>query len=156
MTADDIGERGQLVCWRLLGMPCGRPDPFFRPRLLGDKYPTFDFIVEVADRPEYYFFVQVKATTLGYTADPRRLRVKLDQEDVDRMVACPAPAYLVGVDLTAEDTAYLLSVNEPRANVASLTVRFPLTCALLADLRDEVVTFWSARDMVLRGSRFTE
>ncbi|MFO0796897.1 MAG: DUF4365 domain-containing protein [Gemmataceae bacterium] len=156
MTADDIGDQGQLTCWSLFTAACGRDMPYFRPRFLGDKYPTFDFIVEVVDRPEYYFFLQVKATTQGYSTNPRRLRVKVGQDDIDRMIACPAPAYLVGVDLMQQGCGFLLSVNEPRRQVASLPTRFRIDCGLLAELRDEVVAFWSARDNLLRGSRFHE
>jgi len=135
---------------------CGRNDPFFRPRFLGDKYPTFDYIVEVVDRPEYFFFVQVKGTTQGYTQNPRRLRVQVSQDDVDRMVACPAPTYVVGIDVTTIGVGFLLSVNEPRDHVASLTTQFRIDCELLSQLRDEVVGFWASRDMVLAGSRFRE
>jgi hypothetical protein len=134
---------------------CGREDPYFRPRFLGDKYPTFNYIVEVVDQPAYYFFVQVKATRLEYTKDPVRLRVRLDQEDVDRMVATPAPSYMVGIDLIGEK-GFLLSVNEPRDHVASLTTSFPMDCNALRDLRDEVCAYWASRDMILRGSRFRE
>src|SRR6185369_6612196 len=96
---------------------CGRNEPHFRPRFLGDKYPTHDFIVELVDRPEYYFFVQVKATTKGFTKTaPGRLLVQVTQEDVDRMVACPAPTYVVGIDLNGK-SGYVLSVNEARDHV---------------------------------------
>ncbi len=156
MAREDIGERGQWqFCWLMTEL-CGRDDPLFRPRFLGDKYPTFDYIVEVVDRPEYFFFVQVKATTQGYTHAPHRLKVQVSQDDVDRMVACPAPAYVVGMDVSAPGYGFLLSVNEPRDHVASLTTQFRIAPGLLAQLRDEVVAFWSGRDMVLRSSRFRE
>lgn len=70
--------------------------PIFRPRFLGDKYPTFDYIVEVVDPPACFFFVQVKATTKGYTEHrPYRLKVQVSQDDIDRMVAYPAPTRVV-------------------------------------------------------------
>jgi len=156
MATDDAGDRGEDECRILLTNLCGRRQPFFRPRPLGAKYPAFDYIVELVDRPEYFFFVQVKATALGYTRRPRRLRVQLDQADVDRMVACPVPTYLVGIDVTAREVGFLLSVNEPRRRVASLTTRFPIDSGVLTELRDEVVAFRASRDMLLRGSRFRE
>jgi len=156
VAREDIGEKGQWLFSLFLTNTCGRgSDPFFRPRFLGDKYPTFDFIVEVVDRPEFFFFAQVKATTLGYTVEERRLKVQVDQDDIDRMVACPAPVYVVGIDVIGE-LGFLLSVNEPRANVASLTTRFPINCGLLEQLRDEVIDFWVRRTMPLTGSRFRE
>lgn len=156
MAREDIGERGQDLFKLLFTDLCGRDHPFFRPRFLGDKYPTFDYIVEVVDRPEYFFFVQVKGTTLGYTVEERRLRVQVDQEDIDRMVACPTPTYVVGIDVNGIGVGFLLSVNEPRGNVASLTTRFPINCGVLEQLRDEVVGFWASRNMTLTGSRFQE
>lgn len=156
MSTDDIGDRGQHLLYLLLTDLCGRDVPYFRPRFLGDKYPTFDFIVEVVDHPAYFFFAQVKATTQGYTKEENRLLVQLHQADVDRMIACPAPTYLIGIDANAIGVGYLLSVNEPRAHVPSLTTRFEIDCSVLKDLRDEVIEFWKSRDMVLKGSRFRE
>lgn len=156
MTKDDIGDRGQNLLVLLLTDLCGRDVPYFRPRFLGDKYPTFDFIVEVVDNPAYFFFVQVKATVKGYTNDEKRLIVQLGQADVDRMVACPAPAYLIGIDANQIGAGCLLSINEPRPHVASLTTKFKIDCSVLKALRDEVTDYWKGRDTVLKGSRFRE
>ncbi|WP_165224783.1 DUF4365 domain-containing protein [Aquisphaera insulae] len=156
MAREDIGERGQWLFSLLMTEFCGRDTPFFRPRFLGDKYPTFDYIVEVVDRPSYFFFVQVKGTRLGYTTEGNRLRVQVIQDDVDRMVACPVPAYVVGIDVNEIGVGFLLSVNEPRGGVASLTTRFRIDCGVLERLRDEVIEFWSSRDMTLAGSHFRE
>jgi hypothetical protein len=157
VAREDIGERGQWLFSLLITDLCGRDDPFFRPRFLGDNYPRFDYIVEVVDHPSYFFFVQVKGTTLGYTAEEHRLRVQVTQDDIDRMVACPAPTYVVGIDVNEEmGVGFLLSVNEPRDNVASLTTRFKIDCGVLEQLRDEVIDFWSSRNMSLTGSRFRE
>jgi hypothetical protein len=156
VAREDIGERGQWLFSLLITDPCGRDEPFFRPRFLGDKYPTFDYIVEVVDRPAYFFFVQVKGTMLGYTVEKHRLRVQVTQDDIDRMAACPAPTYVVGIDVNEIGVGFLLSVNEPRDNVASLTTQFQIDCDALAQLRDEVIGFWSSRNMTLTGSRFRE
>ena len=156
MTKDDIGDRGQWSFTILITDLCGRDNPFFRPRFLGDKYPTFDYIVEVVDQPTYFFFVQVKSTTLGYTSEGNRLRVHVTQEDIDRMVGYPAPTYVVGIDATTDRLGFLLSVNEPRGHVASLTTRFRIDCSVLEQLRDEIINFWSSRNMTLIGSHFRE
>jgi hypothetical protein len=156
VAREDIGERGQWLFSLLMTQLCGRAEPLFRPRFLGDKYPTFDYIVEVVDRPSYFFFVQVKGTTRGYNAKTNRLRVKVAQDDIDRMVAYPAPTYVVGIDVNEIGVGFLLSVNESRDHVASLTTRFRIDCSVLEQLRDEVVDFWSSRNMTLTGSRFRE
>ncbi len=80
----------------------------------------------------------------------------LTQDDIDRMVACPAPMYVVGIDVNAIGAGFLLSVNESRGNLASLTTQFRIDCGGLEQLRDEVIDFWSSRNMTLIGSRFRE
>ena len=153
---DDIGDRGQALFFLLMTDLCGRDVPIFRPRFLGDKYPTYDYIVELVDRPAYFFLVQVKATIQGYSHGGSRLKVKVSRDDIDRMVACPAPTYVAGIDITLPGAGYLLSVNEPRKHVASLTTQYRITCELLRELSDEVIDYWSSRDMTLKGSRFRE
>ncbi len=68
MAREPIGEYGKWLISLLMTDLCGRGDTFFRPRCLGDRYPTFDGIVEVVDQPSSFFLVQVKGTTLGSTA----------------------------------------------------------------------------------------
>ena len=156
MTRDDIGDRGESLLVLLMTELCGRSKPFFRPRFLGAKHPIFDFIVELVDQPEYFFFLQVKTTTQGLTKKkPRRLRVKVSQAHVDRMVAAPAPAYVVGIDVNSK-IGYLLSVNEKRDHVSSLITEFRLDCTNLGVLASEVHTFWSSKNMILSGSKFAE
>jgi hypothetical protein len=44
---DDIGSRGEaLFVARILNF-CGRPLPYFRPRFLGEKARTLDYLVEL-------------------------------------------------------------------------------------------------------------
>jgi len=156
MSREDIGERGQWLFSLLITELHGREQPFFRPRFLGEKYPTFDYLVELADHPNYFFFAQVKATTQGYTQDPVRLRVQVSQKDVDRMVANPAPGYLIGIDANSFGLGFLLSIKEARDRVASLTTRFQLDSRVLGQLYDEVHAYWSSRDMILKASSFQE
>jgi hypothetical protein len=117
---------------------------------------TFDYIIELVDHPAHYFFVQVKGTTKGYTKNPVRLILQVNQNDIDRMVRCPAPTYVAGIDVTTRDLGYLLSVNEPRAHIASLTTKFKIDRDVLRELHDEVHMYWSSRNMILTGSRFRE
>jgi len=58
--------------------------------------------------------------------------------------------------VSAIGVGFLLSVNESRLNVPSLTTRFRIDCGVLEQLRDEVIDFWSSRSMTLTGSRFRE
>jgi hypothetical protein len=134
----------------------GRNEPYFRPRFLGEKYPTFDYLVELVGREAFFFFVQVKATRQGYRQGrgSRRLRVNVDREDVRRMVASPVPVYVVGIDEPGE-LGYVLSMNEPRqAGLGGLPARHLLDCDNLQRLWGEVENFWSSRNMLLTGSHF--
>jgi hypothetical protein len=157
VAADDVGDRGQWLFCLLLTQICpGRTEPFFRPRFLGDKYPTFDYLVELVGNEAYFFFVQVKSTRQGYRQGhrTRRLRVNVDRGDVQRMVASPIPAYVVGID-EQQEVAYLLSMNEPRqTGLGGLPARHRLNCDNLERLWQEVRNFWASRNMVLAGSYF--
>jgi hypothetical protein len=134
----------------------GRNEPYFRPRFLGDRYPTFDYLVELVGQEAYFFFVQVKSTRQGYREGKgaRRLRVNIDREDVQRMVASPVPAYVVGID-EPQEVGYVLSMNEPRqAGLGGLPARHLLDTGNLQRLWQEVQNFWTSRNMVLAGSQF--
>jgi Domain of unknown function (DUF4365) len=157
VAADDIGDRGEWLFCMLITQPCpGRNGPYFRPTSLGDKHPTFDFLVELVGSEAYFFFVQVKSTRQGYRkgSGTRRLRVNVGRDDVQRMVASPIPAYVVGIDEPRE-VGYLLSMNEPRqAGLGGLPARHLLDCGNLERLWQEVRNFWASRNMVLTGSHF--
>jgi hypothetical protein len=157
VAADDIGERGQwLFCLLVSQVYPGRTEPFFRPRFLGDKHPTFDYLVELVGREAWFCFVQVKSTSQGYRQGGRNrlLRVNVDREDVLKMVASPIPAYVVGID-ESQEIGYLLSMNEPRqAGLGGLPTRHPLNGDNLQRLWQEIHNFWAGRNMVLTGSHF--
>src|ERR1700689_1767557 len=105
MVAKDlIGKRGETIaCERLLDF-CGNPSPYFDPHPLGEKCPTFDYLVELigAGRSTPYFLAQVKATKQGHTKGTMDLKVRLKARDVQMMVRCPIPTYLIGIDEPAE------------------------------------------------------
>ena len=71
MTVRDlIGKRGEAIVCAGLTDFCGRHLPYFDPHPLGEKCPTFDFLVELLGcrfLTRRSFFAQVKATKLGYT-----------------------------------------------------------------------------------------
>jgi hypothetical protein len=157
VPADDLGDRGQWLFCLLMTQICpGRNEPYFRLTPLGDKYPTFDYLVGLVGSEAYFFLVQVKTTRQGYRKGRgrKRLRVNVNREDVQRMAASPLPTYLVGIDEPRE-IGYLLSINEPRlAGLGGLPARHRLDCGNLKRLWEEVRTFWASRDMVLTGSYF--
>ena len=124
---DAIGLRGESIFSAALTKLYGRPEPLFNPRFLGEKYPAVDYIVELntpSTRIISYFFVQVKTTRAGYTKREHRLKVKVLDKDVTRLVALPAPTYVVGVDEVNEAT-YIVSANgRYTRGLSSLSTRF--------------------------------
>jgi hypothetical protein len=157
---DFIGGRGEAIAFTRLVRLC-RADtdlPYFWPHYLGQKSQTFDFLVELVDAGETtpFFFVQVKSTRKGFTRTqkPKRLRVEVSERDVLRMVAYPAPTYVVGVH-TDEERAFIISVHGSMSEgISSITTEHELTCETLKRLWDEVLAFWRSRDMTRPTSTF--
>lgn len=150
---DLIGKRGEsIVSERLLDF-CGNDWPYFDPHPLGEKCPTFDYLVELVNAGDSapYFLAQVKATKKGYSKGKARLKVGVAAADVRTMVRCPIPTYLIGVDEPA-GRAYIVSVHGRRSGpISSVPTRYPLDCANLRKLWDEVKAHWGK----LRSSRKT-
>ena len=155
---DVIGGRGEAIAFARLARVC-RSDadlPYFWPHYLGDKCETFDFLVELVGAGETtpFFFVQVKATRKELTKAQSRLRVEVAEKDIRRMVAYPAPTYVVGVH-ESEERAFILSVHGAMAEaIPSITTAHELTCDTLLRLWDEVRAFWKGRDMSRSASSF--
>ncbi len=156
---DDIGNRGEDIFRVRITDFCGGKRPFFRPRFLGEKAETVDFLVELVDAGPTtpFFFVQVKTTRLGYTRrTPRRLRIDVAPEDVGRLGRRLAPVYLVGID-EVQEAGYILAIlTGSRFRLSSFPTVFPLDCINLPRLYDEVKQCWEGRTMALSQSVFTE
>jgi hypothetical protein len=158
--ADFIGGRGEAIAFARLARVC-RTDadlPYFWPHYLGEKCETFDFLVELVDAGEKtpFFFVQVKATRKRYTRGPLppRLRVGVAAKEVRRMVAYPAPTYVIGVH-EIEERAFLISVHGTMAEaISTITTAHELTSDTLRRLWEEVRDFWHGRDMARPASAF--
>jgi hypothetical protein len=157
---DVIGGRGEAIALARLAQIC-RSDaelPYFWPHYLGGKYKTFDFLVELVDAGEKtpFFFVQVKTTRKDFTKThtPPRLRVEIEEKDIRRMVAYPAPTYIVGVH-EVEERAFLISIHGAMADaIPSITTAHELTGDTLRRLWEEVRAFWQGRDMSRPASAF--
>src|SRR5262245_16711000 len=152
-TTDFIGGRGEALAFTRLAR-IWRTDaelPCFWPHYLGEKAQTFDFLVELVDAGERtpFFFVQVKATRKALTKRqrPPRLRVEVPAVDVRRMVAYPAPTYVVGVH-EDEERAFIISIHGGMSDaIPSITTAHELTPGNLRRLWDEVREFWQGREM---------
>ena len=156
---DLIGGRGEAIAYAHLTKVCRDDDlPYFWPHFLGEKFRTFDFLVELVDAGETTpsFFVQVKATCKAMTGTrtPPRLRVEVSAQDVRRMSAYPAPTYVVGVH-EDQERAFIVSVHgEMREGISSQTTAHELNGDTLKRLWDEVREFWRPREMTRTTSAF--
>src|SRR5437588_8841216 len=158
--ADFIGGRGEAIAFMRLARTW-RTDaslPYFWPHYLGEKAQTFDFLVELVDAGEKtpFFFVQVKTTRKEYTRSqtPPRLRVEVSENDIRRMVAYPAPTYVIGVH-EDEERAFIISVHGTMSEaIPSITTAHELTGDTLRRLWDEVREFWRGHEMTQKSSSF--
>jgi hypothetical protein len=145
MTARDLtGKRGEFIAAERLLDFCGNPLPYFDPHLLGEKFPTYDLLVELTggsgSRP--YFLAQVKATRSGGREGMTDLKVQVKAKDVRAMLICPIPTYLIGVDEKAE-IAYIVSIHgRITGGISSIPTAYPLDRNNLRTLRDEVRAYW--------------
>lgn len=139
-----IGKRGEAIAAASLLDFCGNPHPYFGPYFIGDKCPTYDLLVQVLDAgaSSPYFLAQVKATSLGYNKETLNLKVALRASDVQRMVRCPIPTYLIGVDEPSAK-AYIVSIHgKLTSRIGSIPSAYPLDRSNLKRLWEEVVAHW--------------
>lgn len=154
---DHIGHRGENI-FRMLITRCCRGRYYFHETFLGEKHEATDFSVELigATRPLAQFYVQVKATTTGYSGAGRgrALNVAVTAEDMAKLRAAAGPAYVVGIDVPKE-RGYILAVDDASGGgLRGLPTRHPLHCGMIPGLWAEVDRYWIGRDMMLAGSKF--
>lgn len=160
LTPDQIGYIAEVATDEDFSTPVQDGQRvLFRVTRLGDKYPTFDFLVDVLGPdhgPRGVFFVQVKGTTRATQATPR-IPIAVGADDFNRMVEAPAPSYLVGVDVNRRATYIVAAHSRRRAQVSSITRAFPLgSDAVKLALYDEVAEFWKANGRKLWSTRFRD
>lgn len=106
------------------------------------------------DKTPPYFFVSAKATKKGMTKKSLALKVGVKAKDVQAMVRCPVPAYLIGVDEPAAE-AYIVSMHgNLKGEISSIPTTYPLDATTLASLWTEVRSYWKSLDHKLKDSKF--
>jgi hypothetical protein len=125
---------------------------------LGEKCPTFDYLVELVDSGprQLFFFVQVKATREGYTKKHKlqRLKVRVTADDVQKMARYPAPTYVVGVDERDERAFIVCVYGNMASGFSSMTTAHELKCSTLRRLWNEVRNYWRNRNIRRKTSLF--
>lgn len=142
---NELGSRGECIFGTIITRLFGMPKPAFRITFLGEKWPHTDFLVELTGshpvRP--YFFVQVKATSRGFTST-RRLNVQLTAKTLKEMIKFPAPTYFVGIDEKKEN-GYILAVRQGGTkSFGSMPMKHPLSKKNLQLLKNEVLDYWTS------------
>ena len=114
----------------------------FRPRHLGEKWPSSDFYVELEGLKERLFFiVQVKSTTKGLDSKGN-LKVKANKRKLQELNAYYCPTYLAGVNTKTEEV-YLIAINKnKRKDISKLPTKFKLDKDNIKLLYDDVKKFW--------------
>lgn len=160
LTPDQIGHIAEAAADADLSYPVSSPRErvIFKPTYLGDKYPVVDFLVDILapdSRPIGYFFAQVKGTTRTLSA--ARLPITVSADGFNRLVAVPAPTYLIGVDVRSRST-YLVAAHTRRGRaVSSITRGFPLGHdAVKLALYEEVAEFWEVNGRKPWRTRFRD
>ena len=154
MSARDlIGKRGEAIAVARLTDFCGNPLPYFDPHPLGEKCPTFDFLVELlgGGKSKPYFLGQVKATKQGRSRGSLDLQVQLKADDVQSMVRCPIPTYLIGIDEPAA-VAFIVSVHGKRkGGISSIPTTYELDHTNLKAFWHEVHGHWQSLENASRS-----
>lgn len=155
---DYIGKRGEIIFCMLITKWC-EGEPWLDVTFLGEKAETKDFMVNLiepasGDAP---FYVQVKATTTGYTGTgpDRKLNVKVTKEDVEKLKHSAGLAYVVGVDIQGE-CGYLMAITKDVTGaISGIPTKHRINCDLIKKLWKEVDNYWKARKMLPRTSQFS-
>jgi hypothetical protein len=155
---DFIGKRGETIFAFLIGKKCsGRF--WFHCDFLGDKAETKDFVVYLINPAcgEATFFVQVKATSKGYSGKgrTRKLRANVTRGDVTKLKRVTGPAYIAGIDVETEE-GYLVAVTKrSRTQYSGIPCKHKINCALIEKLWKEIETYWGNRNMTAAKSLFS-
>jgi len=139
---NEIGDLGEAI----FNVEISR-DYIFRPRHLGEKWPSSDFYVELNGLKEHFFFiVQVKSTSQGL--DPSGfLKIKTPKKKLHELNSYYCPTFLAGVDVNTSQV-YLISINKnKRKQISKLPTKFALNSANRVLLFNEVKKFWESSNM---------
>jgi hypothetical protein len=155
---DYIGERGEILFASLITKWCGGEPWFTEVLFLGAKAEARDFSVSLVspDSGIATFFVQVKATTTGYSGSgsKAKLKVKVDKDDVEKLKTVPGPAFVIGIDIQNE-TGFILGITDKSKSISGIPVSNKLNCRAIKKLWDEVNDYWKAKNMTRTSSKFS-
>jgi hypothetical protein len=142
MDKNAIGDKGENIFNLEIST-----DYTFRPRHLGEKWPSSDFYVElIGPKENFYFIVQVKSTSQGLDGG-NNLKIQASAAKLRKLSNYYCPTYLAGVDVNTREV-YLVPINKSkRKNLTKLSTTFHLNKQNRKLLYKDVKNFWSNSDL---------
>ncbi len=137
-----IGNRGEYIFAELITEKTDN-GYLFNPAFLGEKWPAYDFYVELfkTDKPMFCFF-QVKSTSKGYTKKNNKLKANITKEDLTKLSNLPAPSYVIGID-EKDKKGFIISANGLTIkSINALPTKYPINEENIKKLWNEVKDFW--------------
>jgi hypothetical protein len=155
---DYIGKRGETIFTFLITRRCdGRfwLDCTFQ----GEKAEAKDFIVNLIDPGcgEATFFVQVKATTKGYTGKgpKQKLRANVSKKDIQKLKQSPGPTFVAGIDVELE-VGFLVAITDATGDrLSGIPCTHQIDCTLIKGVWQEVEQYWTKRNMLAKKSMYS-
>ncbi|RYU91344.1 DUF4365 domain-containing protein [Mucilaginibacter terrigena] len=149
-TQNEIGELGESIFQVAISR-----DYIFYPVMLGEKWPSSDFYVELRDGTDTMFFiVQVKSTIQGvdkYGFLPAQATLPKLRE----LNKYCCPTYVAAVDINKEEV-YMVAVNGTvSARISKFPTTFKLDAANRQKLYKDVETFWKGSGIKAYKNSFT-
>jgi hypothetical protein len=155
---DYVGERGEILFASLITKWCYGKPWFAEVTFLGAKAEARDFSVSLIEPTSGIatLYVQVKATTRGYsgTGSKKKLKVKVEKKDVEKLKTVPGPAFVVGIDIKNE-AGFILGITHKSKSISGVPVSNKLNCRAIKKLWHEVNAYWQVRDMTSTASQFS-
>ena len=124
---------------------------------LEQKWPVIDLFIQYKYGDNYfYFFIQVKSTIVGPRGEEKeekKLKVKLEKDDHEKIASFVGPTYLVGVDNSGgplsrspeSPKTYILTVRDKAEQgiyYVPVSKKHELTMDNVEKLLMEVVNYW--------------
>lgn len=137
MNTNDQGDLGETI----FNLALSRYT-LFRPRHLGEKWPTSDFFVELNGLDEKLFFIaQIKSSSTGINTK-KRLRITAPKDKLNMLSKYYAPTFLAGIDIKKEKVYLTPITKEVTKGISSLTTTFVVNKTNSKKLHAEVKRFW--------------
>lgn len=156
---NQVGIRGEALFRKIITKWCD-DRIWFIDTFLGDKFEAKDYLVTLLDEKgekDATFYVQVKATSMGYTGaeSDKRLRANVTPDDIESLKGANAPVYVMGIDII-DEKAYLVGVTETTDALWGIPATHLIDdCTAIKKLWSEVKSFWQGRSMTLPQTSFS-